>query len=426
MSLFLKYLNEVKGSENDFKIRDELNIILGKDNVKVNTKGKWHIRSNIGSDPIIFLERYGFNVEIADVSLSQQYTTYRIEKNGISTYFVNTIRSNSSIKTKELTPEKFGVVGVDLSSSKLFKTVSEKIMDTNYSSNIKTFLLELLNKAKTKSDKISIDSFDVGVPEIRTIANDFGEILCALWSMYNIGFRRIHFPTVINEPLLDFYGVSGKIRYPISVKSGQGSATSLKNISKLVMSKMTDPTYSNNFTQDEKKLIDVIMAVSDLPIMEGFIEANKMLNTKGIKVLSKVTNIPLHILNTTTLDMYIRDKSSSELKKTLEPFYKTMGNYIDDKTWDRYDKGTLVKLIGVIIGPLGHYLVKEMNSKDNIKLLSSIANKVILLQINIDINSKSMTFKYKRFRDFTFKFSWQGGAPNPNRNRLGFKAIMKK
>jgi hypothetical protein len=102
-----------------------------------------------------------------------------------------------------------------------------------------------------------------------------------------------------------------------------------------------------------------------------------------------------------------------------------LNNYIDDKTWERYDKNALSKMVGIIIGPLGHYTVKILNSKNNIKLLSTIANKLVLLQMNINITSKKMTFKYKRFKEFKFKFSWQGGAPNPNRNKLGFKTMMK-
>jgi len=384
MGRFETYLlKEAAGNSSDFTIKKELTQLFG-DKVKTNNKTRWHLRMNV-------------------------------------TYLVNTIRVNSSINTKELTPEKFNIVGMDLTLSDLYNKTYNMINNLNYDDNIKNFLKEMLDTAKKKGNDYKINSYNVKSAEMRTIANDFGEILCAIWSMKNIGFRKIHFPIMINQPLLDFYGISGNVKYPISVKSGSGSATSLKNIKDLILASSYD-----SFSDNEIKIIEIIKDITKLNVMDGIIETNKTLNTNGINVLSKITKIPVSNISVKELNVWLNGKKSGELKKKLSVFYKKINNFIDDKTWNRYDSDSLSKPIGIIIGPLGHSTIKELNSKENMKLLSSIASKVVLLQLNINITQKKMSFKYKRFRDFSFKFSWQGGAPNPNRNKLGFKAVMVK
>jgi hypothetical protein len=297
MGRFENYiLNEASGKDSDFIIRNELTTLLGS-KVKTNNKTRWHLRINIGDNPEQFFKNNGYSIEQSDISLSQQYTTYTISKNGNSTYVVNTIRVNSSINQKDLTPEKFNVIGVNLNSSGLYNMVNKSIDNLDYSDNVKSFLKELLNKSSEKGAKFDINSYDLTAAEIRAIANDFGEILCANWSMKNIGFRNIFFPIAINEPLLDFYGVSGSVKYPISVKSGGGSATSLKNIKDLILSNI-----DNEFSIDELQIIDVIKNITYLSVMDGILETNKTLYTEGIKSLSNITNISVSNMSIKALE----------------------------------------------------------------------------------------------------------------------------
>jgi len=416
-------INEVKGTKEDFAIKNDLKILLG-DKIKFNSKIKWHIRSNVGDDPKNFFNRYGYNLEDTSTSLSGQYTTYRLSKEGLgSTFFVNTLRYNSSINTKELTPEKLNIIGININQQEIIKTVERFINLSNYQKNIKEYLLELLEKSKNKGDKINIKSLDIEDAEKRTISNDFGEVLCAIWSISNIGFKEVFFPVMSNEPLLDFYGIRGKLKYPVSVKSAAGSATSLKNIINLILLQKDKNDFTERFTKRQQILIELIVNIVKLPVIEGFIMGHKILKTKAIKELSKITKTSIEDINEQLLNTWLQNKTSKELKVILQPLYKLMKNYPDVKTWGKYDNNDLTKPIGIIMGPMGHNLVKILNLEENLSTLSDIARKIILLQINISINKDKMIFKRDKFKNFTFKFSWQGGAPNPDRNKLGFKVL---
>jgi len=224
---------------------------------------------------------------------------------------------------------------------------------------------------------------------------------------------------------VDLYGIRGNIKYPISVKSGGGSPTSIKNISLLIKEKLEDDDFVRTFNIRERRILTMLVDMNDMPVMDGFIHAHTLYNTKAIKELSRVSKISVKGITPKSLETWLKGKKSNKLKPLLSNFYKALGNNIDDATWKRYDDGTLNKSIGILIGPMGHSIVKLLNSKDSSEVLTKVARQITLLQMNVDVKTSTLNFKREKFKNYNFEFKWQGGAPNPNRNKLGFKAIVK-
>jgi hypothetical protein len=430
MDRFKHFFNEAAAVSVEQAILKDLSSKHGT-KVGYNTggrNGRWHLRFPVGDDVAAYFSRYGYTVSDADISISGQYATYVIKSSLGQAYFVNQTRSNSSIKTKDLAPDRFaGLTGVELTSAEVIKITKAGIEILPYSAPIKNLLKTLLKESSTKGAKFSIAPATGGITpaELRTISNDFGEICCALWSMKNIGFRKIIFPSAINEPLVDFYGIMGRIKYPISVKSGGGSPTSIKNISLLIKEKIAEPSFLQAFTMGEQKLLNALIVLTEMKIMEGWVHSHVIYQTKSIKILSNVTKIPVNGMSVQALNVWLKGKDSNELKKLLAGFYKELGNDVGRDTWKKYDDNNLREPVGVLLGPMGHSIVKVLNSDEASKVLTKVAQQITLLQMNVDVKTKTLSFKREKFKNFSFKFKWQGGAPNPNRNRLGFSAIVK-
>lgn len=398
-------------------------------NKKITTKtqpsGKWHIRLSSDGDVEKFFKKYGYEIEESDINLSGMYATYIIKSELGQAFFVNQTRNNSRIKSKELSPEKFNVTGNILTDKDIIKRVEKVIPKLPYSQGIKDLLLELLQISNNKGNNFSVVVADIKPAELRTISTDYGEICCALWSIKNLNFPKITFPSAINEPLVDFYGIKGKKRFPVSVKSGGGSATSIKNISLLIEEKIKDKNFNKTFSGEEKKLLELLIEMNNLPIMDGFLNAHLKYKTKAVIELKRVTGIKGE-LTVIKLMKWLKSKKSNQLKSDLEIFYKELNSNIKEETWKRFDQKTLTKDgIGVLIGPMGHSLIHMLNGKKASQILTKVAKEVYLIQMNVDVKNKRLLFKYDEFSNFKFKFRWQGGAPNPNRNRIGFSAITK-
>jgi len=392
-----------------------------------NSKVTYHVRADIGPDPIVVLAGLGYAAKESAEQISGQYTTYDVDVDGTRILFVNQHRitkgGTSALRTKQLTPDKLNLSGTTFPAMKIIHYVDNQLdRITNIDEKMKVFLKNLLRDANQKGTTINIADEvpeNISAADLKTISKDYGEILAGIWATKNIGFSQIFFPSAENEPLVDFYGIRGKIKYPVSIKSGGGSATSIKNLTNIIREKHNSPEFMNQFTAKEKELIDVLFFLSDMPVMESILTANMKLNTKGYKALAKI--IGTRNINVNVVKNWMENKTHDELEKLLKPLYDVIGNKPKKESWNsRKMKGNE---IGFVVGPMGHYLVSELNNRHNLALLTKIASTITLLQLNIDVKKKVMSFKRKKFKQAKFKFSWQGGAPNPNRNRIGFQQL---
>ncbi len=424
MGNFLNFVNEAVSKPHELEIKNKIQEILKKEHIKLKPNSShsyWHCRANVGPKPIEFFKDRGIKCQETNISLSGRYETYTIGFNKKETiFFVNqNVQGNSNkiFKTKELTPEKFHLSGKILKPNEIIRMVREGLETMNYPEDAKKQLIKLLKDVKNaKGKSIGIEKLNFSNPDLKIISADFGEILGSIWTTNNIGFTKIEFPNAVNEPLVDFYGRRFDIKFPVSVKSGGGSATSIKNLGNALQSAFDQ---IDKFSQKEQKLLKVIKLLRDSTIVEGVIEACKTLNTPGFRELQKVTGIKDP--NGNNLINWIETMSTDKLKYDLQPFFKKCGREPKKDTWSKDIMKAPDRKLGFIMYPLTASLVDILNSKERKKELSKIAKSIIVLQINVDVKAKKIIFKRKQFKNATFKFSWQGGAPNFARNRVGFK-----
>jgi|TARA_B110000263_G_scaffold249323_1_gene266576 hypothetical protein len=434
MLKFRTFVTEGKASPEQIEVKNYTNAILSPLGVKVSGGAKagttWHIRAAVGTDPNAFFAQFPeVSIKDSSESVSGTYDTYELTIKNIGTaLFVNQTRAGgagaeASLTTKQLTPDAFMLGGQEVTPSEIKKIVKTSVTRmSKLSDGTKAFLVDLLDKANQKGNTIDISdilpSNEVSKRDLATISKDFGEILAGIWACRNIGFRKIYFPSAINEPLADFFGIKGRLRYPISVKSGGGSSTTVKNLTDVLEEHMKDPEYIKGFTTTEKALLDVLFTLKDSSVMEGIVEANKILVTPGIKALAKAIGVRIDALNLNTIGNWLQSfKANAQIKSELANFHDTMNKQVDKGSWTKLKgKG----IIGFVIGPMGHHLTEVLTKKYNTEL-TTMVRQITLVQLNIDVKKNTLVAKREKFKNLKFKFSWGGGAPNPNRNKIGFK-----
>jgi len=427
-------LQEARATTEQKDVKEYITTLLTSLGIKVTGGAKagttWHIRASVGTDPIAFFKQYQeIKIKDSSESVSGTYDTFEITVKDVGTaLFVNQTRSAEdskaqSLTTKQLTPDAFHLGGQEVTPAEIKKLVKANIKTMNkLSEDTKKFLLALLDKADEKGKSIDISDIlppdEVSKRDLATISKDFGEILAGIWAVRNIGFSKAYFPSASNEPLADFYGIRGRMRYPISVKSGGGSSTTVKNLTDVLEEHMKDPDYIKGFTTTEKALMDVLFALKDFAVMDGIVEANKILKTPGIKKLATVMDTRADSIDLNKIMLWLNGfKSNKQIEAKLKPFHEEMGKTVDKGSWSKLKgKG----IIGFVIGPMGHHLTEVLTKKYN-KELTTMVRQIILVQLNIDVKKKALVAKYEKFKNLKFKFSWGGGAPNPNRNKIGFK-----
>ena len=431
MRRFKSFFLEARATKTELSVKNYVKSILDPLGIKVEAGSSggspWNIRAAVGPDPIAFFKSHKIKCKDSAESASGTYDTYELDIPDVGkALFVNQVRASAggeaSLTTKQLTPDAFNLGGQTVTTSEIKKIVNTTIKTMpKLGKQTKQFLIDLLSKADEKGNSIDISDIipkDVSKRDLATISKDYGEILSAIWSISNIGFNQVYFPSLSNEPLADFFGLRMRFKYPVSVKSGGGSSTTVKNLTDVLEAHMQDPTYLDNFSDTERALLDVLFLLKDSSVMDGIIESNKRLNTDGAKALAKVIGVNVNALSLNVIENHLATyKNNQQIKTALAPFHKKMDRYVDDRTWSRL-KGKA--LIGFVVGPMGHYLTEVLTTK-YAKELTVMVKQITLVQLNIDVKTKALVAKYGKFKNMKFKFSWGGGAPNPKRNKIGFK-----
>jgi len=411
----------------------------------------------MGKDPVSALTALGYGVlPFPDGStFSKGTTTWVITKEFnkeiLGTHFINKYNPSNSLETKWLTPERMGVATNEpLDIKNIVKRSTDAINNNKMLTNeVREKLLHCLKvvqdrgnnyfkggksqaKLPKKHKTYVIDLVNVGLTnsELTTISKDFGEVLTAIWAIRNIGFTHINFPSNPAEPLVDFYGVAmgGKMEYPVSVKSGSGASTSMKNLTVPIVKMLKDKKFRDMFTKREIQIInEYLELITQEDTMSGIIKLNQLLKTPGMEALEDALDFKGNSMTASKMENWLQGKDSEMLigkRGLLTKFYEATNSYPEDDTWKAYDKGRLkVGGVGVLVGPLGMSLIGIMNDNEEIKgTLTKCARSIILLQMNVDVKAKNMSFRRGKFKDFMFHFSWGGGSTNPHRNKFGFKA----
>lgn len=334
---------------------------------------------------------------------------------------INLVVANSSrglLKTKQLTPEQFKIVGKKIAKNSYVSEMVEKIKEKKLPTNIENVLLSMLEASKTNSNKITDEVKTLTDTDLNIIAKDFGEIISANWFMnhYEKSVNKIEFPTISNLKLVDFFAYKPNgAKIAVSVKSGDGAPPSIDSVAEI----LKDVKYTDRKKQNAKK---AIIEISDNSVVEGIVQANKELGTKGYLWIKK-NMMNGRDFNAADCEAAMKQFSDyEEAQKFLKPFYELISRSASDKIAERIF-ATNSKRSGMIISPLGYSLVDEMNTnKDYLGVLNEAAQSLNVTQVYVKVFKSSTRIEYtvKGYSDSMFKFSYNANAGNPGLKKISF------
>lgn len=373
-----------------------------------------------------------FGLAVSDYSgsrISGTYFTYNLTttkkvssvEKGVTIPWVNSYSGKTAAGSrlfggKELTPDSLGLAGKTFDSQKVMTLVAKKVKD-KYEKPVADSLIKLLKQADTNKSSVDLDpNLNFKSTDLAKISSDYGEILASIWAMRALRFKKVSFPSRSNEPLVDFYGVRFGVEYPISVKSGGGGKVTIQNIIDAISKRAKSASKSD--LSEEKSLV-IFKTVNENNTKQGMVELHKIMKTKSIQALSKITKISIAKMSHQNLKEWVENIPREEQIKLLKPWWEI----------NKHGKPSSIVLEGsddyrLIGSPLGESIHRILNEDRGIKQsLINVARQVTLIQANVDVTNRKILFQSNYFKDADFKFDWAGYAGG---NKLGFKMSLKK
>jgi len=386
-----------------------------------------HLRLGVGPDPIGFFKDLNIKIRYSDKSLSGSYETFdiRLDYNGEWKwfYFVNRVGSTKAdgikkFTDKDLIPKKMGITG-QYTSSQLKNAAIAGILNSRFDKPVKNDLVRIVEAAYGSSEaEVDVSHCLLNSTDLKTVSKNLGEILAGFWLINAEGFKKVDFPEAANYPLVDLFAINKKDVLPVSVKSGGGSVTSMKNVKTGL-----DQINKSYLSKSELKVMEFLYIVINESVKEGAILAGKAFGTKSYKLLQKATG--LRDVNFHKLINVIENQSIEELKKNFKDLYAISSP--DDKSFEKLVNAKPESKVGLVIGPYITILKNEMNTPKNLELLNKILKLYQVQQLNVDVKltrgDEGTIISYKKvdFKDAKFHFECQAAATTYGRNRFGFK-----
>ena len=361
---------------------------------------------------------------------------YLVPKGTVTPYVNATAASTGkTFKTKELSPDGFGLAGKTFNSKQDLIKATAASVDERYGDKpeVAVPLKAILQDAAiAKGAMIDLsDGLVFGTSDLSTISKDYGEILAAIWSFDNLDFERVEFPVASNHKLIDFYGLRSALEgggfdeTPVSVKSGDtGGKVNIKNIIDALERQDLEVDMNAQYAKE-------VFESAKLPMKRQMVKLHQLVNdgkgTKIIQNLSKITKIPVESMDKDNLTAWAEEAFKNG----------TLVDLIDKKWYSTLTRGKLTKKsirkrafvdgqdpVRSIISPLAENIYPILNEDPKMKAsLTSLARQVILLQTNVNVRKAKMTFRADKFSEAEFEFDWAGYSGG---NKLGFKMDFKK
>lgn len=343
-----------------------------------------------------------------------------------------------SNNTKELTPTKLGLKGKKYTLDELVREIPIALNRIQLSDEMKNHMLDCVGSIVNKNlfeEKITFEKtiklsqkHNLPPAELKVISKNFGEVIGALFLLKtNKRTKYVEFP-IGNQGLYDFIEYSNddrKVYY--SIKSGSGSTVSLKNINLFLdFIKLDYPSedvakLKTLITSKNKRIIDIIV-----DYINDFESDIAQYIIKELDI-SELSHKELSKWKTRSLDLPLEDNI-----KILKKIYDKIDYKITSKTIITITDLLSAKIDtsdnGLILYPLGSYIVKSLNNNENmlnllngVLTLSFISNSV--LQSNVDVDNESITVKLVKFKDKQFKYGFASMMSKPGNMPLGFIEI---
>lgn len=406
---------------------------LEKKSVKIITssRGPNHLRINYtGNVETLLNSIVPVKIELTDVVISGTYQTHTITlkkditgaKAGDSCYLVIAVRSQGVLTTKELNPDTLALGGKEFTKSNFYASVENAVKKSKAPDNIKTFLMQLMDASKTESGTIKTDLLEsISDSDLNIIAKDFGELSGAYWYMnvHNPKTTKIKYPAGGSFRLVDYFAYEGNKQIAISAKANEGAPPSIDAIADVLKTMK----YGNSKQEGARK---AIIAISENSVVDGIVEAAKNLNTEGYDFLKKniFNNKDFSAADCENIMQGYGNAEAAML--AFDKYYKLIGRAASKDITQRIFANK-AKRWGLILSPLGYYVVDVLNSdKTYLSVLNDAAKKIEVTQIYMKINksSKKVSYMIKEFSESDFQFMYNANAGNPGLKKISFK--MKK
>ena len=406
---------------------------LEKKGIKIITssRGPNHLRINYtGNVESLLNAVVSVDIALSDVVISGTYQTHTITlkkdipgaKRGDSCYLVIAVRSQGVLTTKELNPDTLGLGGKEFTKSQFYASVESAVKRSKAPENIKTFLMQLIDASATSSGAIKTNLLEsISDSDLNIIAKDFGEISGAYWYMnvHNPKTSKIKYPSGGSFRLIDYFAYEDNKQIAISAKANEGAPPSIDAIADVLKTMK----YGNVKQEGARK---AIIAISENSVVDGIVEAAKNLDTEGYEFLKKniFSNKDFTAADCETiLSGY---GNADAVTQALDKYYKLIGRAASKEITQRIIANK-AKRWGLILSPLGYYVVDVLNSdKTYLSVLNDAAKKIEVTQIYMKINksSKKVSYMIKEFSESDFQFMYNANAGSPGLKKISFK--MKK
>lgn len=454
---------------NVLKLREyetQINKVFGASVVKYNAPRQTgynlpsltgRVEGGVEGFSVIMRKVFGNKVKVEKVTgelatkISGKYNSFAVTISSTEGfYFRSVVGDRGSLTDKDLTPTKLNLGGKTLSKNN-FDEVIEAGLINNSDLPLEVLNLgyELLYLCKGKGLTVRTNSDiqkligSISSTDLKKFGKNFGEVLIAQWCLYNKpNAASIFFPKEENTPLADFvvnYTPTTK-RSPLNVsaKFEGGANASLNSIIQ------ADSKVPEGATEKEIKAFNAIMAVSYDKVIDGLLNAEKILETpeyKKIKTMiggivtqesiSKLVETALLSANITintkwdVTNKTCKDKYTSFMNK-LEPIFSLVGG-------GRPDIKVIPKIAALGKGNFHHpiyyafsvALARRFNSNIEFSsILDKAATSIKAEQIYININEQNVNIKVKEFSKSKFEFS--AGAFSYSADNVRMKVKMLK
>lgn len=438
-------------------------------NAEVNprvTKSRNHSSKSLRLSSLVSIEELfksvGLSVKVDDLDILEESLlsgTFKAKlvtikqakgslKKGNTFYVINTYTEKGSLKTKDLVPEKIGVVKTYTKIDTFDKEVRAGIKSINIPDDIKIALRQLYDAVASggtgnliqMSTKLQTIFSKVKQRDRQAIGKDFGEILSLRWCLnqpFTKNMTSFYFSEVSNEPLVDYTIVVKKgkanVKIGISAKFEKGGAPSIKAVVENIDNIYVRPT------GDLKKAVEVIKILGGVSVQKTttsakILSAHKEINSEAYKILGKIVgnanptlkDISTFIKNTFVTKGSTPKQRTAKFKEVFSPLFDELGRKPDNTSLEGtiFKGSTYTKYHSCILSPMGYALVDYMNNNSiYTEILNRISQQLNTEQVYLNLRSNAIVFTKKLFSDAEFTFSY--GANAKNSDNTGIKFAMK-
>lgn len=387
--------------------------------------------------------------------VSGKFDSFQVNvKAGTGFYFRSIIGSTGSLTEKDLTPNKLNLGGKTIKKNDIITEAEAGLINlaTELPMEIIDLGIEISHIAKEKGTTLKVTPHMVKLLEsisstdLKKFGKNYGETVLAIWCMYNKpNAESVFFPEDEANALADFViNFTKQSKIPplnISAKFEGGANASLNSI---IPKGATPPASA---TDKEKKAFNAIMAIAYDKIIDGILNAEKILETpeyKAIKSMmgagkaftleniSKVVEDALDsagITKNTNWDSPDGKKKHENFLKIMDPFYKTIPGAGAGKPALKSMKQIVALGSGKYYHPVAYAMTVALAARFNSNVefssvLDKAATSIKAEQIYLDFNTRNISVKVKEFSKSKFKFA--AGAIAYSADNVRMKVEMVK